>query len=153
MQTLVELKGTRVIELRLQHFEEALHAKMLQVVRRLTDELWSAVEAAEPERTGRLRQQTRQRVLNRENRISGSVRPASRAADARKAAALEYGSKRDVAVSAYTRAQGDVVEAYHRRSNIEPHRFLRGPFGQRRASIDEELNAAFAQIVAEADKG
>lgn len=145
----VGMTGGRTVERRIEYFEQRFHGKLRAVIEALTSRLLSAVEAAEPERTGRLRRQTRQRIFERPNRISGRVTAASRRADALKAAALEYGSKRQIAVAAYTRGADGAVAAYTRKSNISAMRFLRGPFAEMRGDIEEQLQEALDETLGE----
>jgi hypothetical protein len=126
---------------------DALPEKMKEaarpVIKELTDTMLALVHAAEPRRTGRLIAATRGSVIEGKTYIRGRVRIEGGTARLyAAAAALEYGSHRAFLVRAYGRRSGR-VQAYIRRANIEPRRFLRGSA----AAIRERALAEIKEIL------
>ena len=153
LNTTITLDGNRIVELRMQRLESRLWDRLGAEVQTLTGELLQHVLAAEPSLSGRLRAQTRMRFRETDQRISGSIRPATSRKDAAKAAALEYGAHGTVAVRSYERASGIVVDTYERHVNIAAQRFLRDPFSEMQPEIKSRLELVSAQLIAEANGG
>jgi hypothetical protein len=130
-----------------------LQANLAARIGALTAELYAKVLAAEPHRTGRLQQETRRFLDQRENFVRGRVRvlgPSGRGHNVA-AAALEYGAHSTFPVRGYRR-RGHAVAGYRRRANIRELRFLRGPAEGMRAKVLEELRRAIADTIAESSK-
>jgi hypothetical protein len=139
------------VEAHLDRVSTRLRSGLRTAITELTNQLLARVRAAEPYRTGRLRQSTQAFVDERPDRIRGRVRilgvgQTHNAA----AAALEYGAHRIVSVRAHqehlthvfdraTDSQFVAVRAYERRANIQAKRFLRDPAAAMRPRIQAEL--------------
>lgn len=146
----------RRIALHLDQLPAKLRTKLRPTIARLTDELLQRIRAAEPVRTGRLRQQTQAFVDEKEDRITGTVRVVAgtgqRSGSHEAAAALEYGAHRSFFVREHMEHLNHVfkrpsdrqlvmVEAYRRRANIQARRFMRDPAAAIRARALTELEA------------
>jgi hypothetical protein len=147
----------RRILVRLDGLPSQLRTALRPAITSLTQQLLQRVRAAEPVRTGRLRQATQAFVDERRDRISGKVRvlafrgrTAPRGSHNVAAAALEYGAHRRFTVRAHRARLGHVfgqrrtggmvmVEAYQRHANITARRFLRSPAAAMRPRIQAEL--------------
>jgi hypothetical protein len=146
---------------------EALPAKLRtglkESITRLTDQMLQRVRAAEPYRTGKLRQETQAFVdEHEEGKITGAVRILGAHGRGHNvaAAALEYGAHRIVNVQAHrehlnhvfnraTDSQFVAVRAYQRRANIQAKRFLRDPAQAMRPRIQAELERVISETVKE----
>jgi len=135
----------------LDQFPDQLRARMKIVVAQLTNELLSAVEAAEPVRTGTLRRATHAYVDElRSGRIRGQVKVSRESGLGPRFGALEYGAPgqkragKKVKVSGYRRATGPVRTYQRRQPHIKALRFLRGPAMARRQHALALLKAAVA---------
>jgi hypothetical protein len=128
-----------------------LKSGLRTAITQLTDQLLARVRAAEPYRTGRLRQETQAFVDERPDGIRGRVRILGAGREHNvAAAALEYGAHRIVSVRAHQEhlthvfdrasdSQFVAVKAYERRANIQAKRFLRDPAAAMRPRIETEL--------------
>ena len=131
----VDSSNINSLMLHLDKLPAELKAKLKQAITRSTHQLLARVKAAEPVRTGRLRQATRSCVDERPNFVRGRVRILATGRQQSIAAAfgaLEYGGpgKRrsgPVRVRAYSRAGVSVGSYRRRRPRIRARRFLRGP--------------------------
>lgn len=158
----LELTGDREVTLRFETFPQAVHARLLAAMQQIEQRLQAAVIAAQPSRSGALRSMTGGRVYDHGNRIAAVVGVrANTPNEAKKAAALEYGS-RGMAVTVRThtasldhlwaRAIAPIrvtVPDHHRVPNIRAQRFLRGPLDAMAPSILQDL----AQAVDDAATG
>jgi hypothetical protein len=145
----IEVSDTRV-QLMFDQLPKTLQANLKVKIDALTAELLAKVRAGEPHRTGRLMQETRRFVDEREDWVRGRVRvlgPGGRG-HAIAAAALEYGAHRAFPVKGYSRRGGTAVSGYDRHANIAARRFLRGAAEGMRAKVLAELQQAIAETVA-----
>ena len=148
----------RKVILRFEKFPADMHDRLLETLTRLERRLEGAVIAQEPERTGMLRSITGGRVYDHGDRIAAVV--GVRAPDpneAKKAAALEFGSHRSIAVRAHeaklTHLWGRAISPmmvqvplHQRLSNLDPRRFLRGPIEAMHGEAIAELRAAVDRV-------
>jgi hypothetical protein len=146
----IRLDGARQTAVRVDRIDERMRARLNAAIHRLTPRVKDRMVAAEPDRSGRLRSEARESYSDRDGIVAGRVIAAPRR-DAVKAAALEYGAHRNTPVRAYNRANGDMVSAYTRRVNIQPHRFVRGTLEAMQAEIDAELQRAVEETIDEAN--
>lgn len=153
----VKPEDERRIELHLEELPSRLMTRMKPVITELTNELLRRIHAAEPVRTGRLRQSTQAFVDEHPDRITGRVRVvtgrglgAVRGSTHEAYAALEYGAHRSFVVHQHEehlshvfRRRADnhlvMVQAYTRRANITAQRFMRGPATAMRARVLAEF--------------
>jgi hypothetical protein len=157
----IAIDGDQRVTLRFEQFPDTLHERLLGTLQRLEQRLEQMVLAQEPARTGALRQLTGGRVYEHPDRIAAVVGVRSQSAnEAKKAAALEYGSHRSLVVRAHTaklshlwaRAINPIIvyiPSHSRVSDISPQRFLRGPIDAMRGEAVAELRAAVAEAEAE----
>jgi hypothetical protein len=160
----LELIGERRAGLRFEEFPERARQALVEHMNSITQRLLARVQGEEPELTGKLRSETTARVSSGENYVRGSVGVRvpggeSSGAEAGKAAALEYGAHKTVAVKAYSKSLDHVfthamapttvmVSAYQRRANIAERKFLRGPLDEMHDAIIAELRAALEEAAA-----
>ena len=151
--------GDRRVELKLEEFPKSVHDRLLDRITGLTRELEARVQAAEPDKTGKLRRDTASRIFDDQDKITGRV---TIEADFAKAAALEYGAHRAAKVSAHLMRLDHVfarliapmtvlVQMHRRTPNITEHRFLRGTLAQMAPEIQAQLEAAVAEAAAESE--
>jgi hypothetical protein len=136
-----------------------LRTGLKESITRLTDQLLARVKAAEPYRTGKLRQETQAFVDEHEDKITGKVRILGAGREHNvAAAALEYGAHRIVNVRAHrehlshvfdraTDSKFVAVKAYSRRANIQAKRFLRDPAQAMRPQIQAELQRVISEAL------
>jgi len=152
MQFGLVISGERNTSLRFDQFPTACHDRLLAAMERIKDRMVTAIQAAEPNKSGALKGQTGGRVYDHGNRIAAvaGVR-AMTANDAKKAAALEYGSRGTPVVmhrlnSGRTvvarRLSRPLVGQWTRTPTIAAHRFLRGPADSLREGAIDEMRAA-----------
>jgi hypothetical protein len=158
----IELVNDQRVNLRFDRFPEAVHDRLLATLKSLEARLEAAVLAAEPSATGRMRSLSGGRVYDHGNRIAAVVGVRTdNESDARKAAALEYGSHRALQVRAHeaklahfwNRAVNPImveVRAHSRTPNIQQQRFLRDPIQAMRADAIAEMRAALDGAVGDA---
>jgi hypothetical protein len=160
----IELTDERRAVLRFETFPAFAHDRLLAALQNIEARLEAAVIADEPQQKGKLRSLTGGRVYDHGNRIAAVV--GVRATDqneARKAAALEYGSHQALMVRAHAAKLAHLwgraispmmvqVSAHSRTPNIEAHRFLREPIGRMRAEFLAELRAAVEAAAQEANR-
>lgn len=151
----------RQVQLKLDEFPVGVQMRILGSITTLTSRLEARVKAEEPERSGKLRSETRSRVYHDANKISGRVfvggdfseRTKRGSVWAGQVAALEYGAHAAVGVRAhqarldhiYSRAIPPIVvdvDPFTRRANIAEHRFLRGPLAEMSEEALSELRQA-----------
>lgn len=154
MDVHVDIAGDRQVGLRFEEFPDALHAELLALIGgQLGPELETLVEAATPDRTGRLRGEEGLRVFDDPQSIKAQV---SVTAEFAKAAALEYGAHRSTNVKAHSMRLDHawsrrfnaplsvLVSAYTRTPDIDEVDFLRGPL----AAMAPEAIARMEDVVA-----
>ena len=156
----VDLTGDTRAVLRFEKFPAALHDRLFATLQSLEKRLEAAVLAAEPERSGELKSLTGGRVYDHGDRIAAVVGVRTRNAnDARKAAALEYGS-RGTAVHEkahtmrlnhlWSRAISEItvnVPTYDRVPSIAARLFLRGPIKAMHETAIAEMRTALDTAV------
>lgn len=160
----IELVDERRATLRFEQFPQFAHDRLLLALRNIEQRLEAAVRAAEPSRTGKLQAQTGGRVYDHGSRIAAVVGVrAPDANDAKKAAALEYGSKQALMIRAHsmklTHLWGRAISPitvrtlpHPRVPNLPAQRFLRGPLEAMRASALAEMQAVVTAAVKDADR-
>jgi hypothetical protein len=158
----IQIDGDRRAVLRFEQFPAQVHDRLLATLTSLEQRLEAAVVAAEPSLSGQLRALTGGRVYDHGDRIAAVVGVRTQTAqDARKAAALEYGSNKTVAVRAHAAKLAHIwaraispitvqVSASTRLSNLDPRRFLRDPIEAIRATALEEMRQAVSAAVGDA---
>ena len=159
----IDIVGDTRAVLRFDRFPAAAHDRLLATLQSLEKRLEQAVIAAEPEKSGDLKSLTGGRVYDHGDRIAAVVGVrVTTANQARKAAALEYGSRgTSITVSAHTakldhlwsRAISPIsvnVPAFSRTPNITARRFLRDPIKALHDIALAEMRAALDAAVAEA---
>lgn len=162
-QFALEISGDRSAALRFEQFPAFAHDRLLGALQSIEQRLEAAVLASEPTRSGALRGLTGGRVYDHGNRIAAVVGVRAQTADeARKAAALEYGSRKQaITVRAHEarlahiwkRAIAEInvsVPSYERTPDIAAVRFLRSPIQAIRDEALAELRAALDQAVEDA---
>lgn len=152
--------GERRLQALFDGLPQRLEARLYAGMQRVAERLLAAVEAAEPDRTGKLRRETVSFVHRGEAAIVAgvTVHGASKS-DFGKAAALEYGSHRMIEVHLRRRMGGlarryratsfALSDYYERRTNIAADRYLRDPFAALRSDIIAELETAVDQSARE----
>ena len=160
----VDIAGDTRAVLRFDRFPAVLHDRLLATLTSLERRLEAAVLAAEPERSGELKSLTGGRVYDHGDRIAAVVGVRTKSqSKARKAAALEYGS-RGVAVAEighkmrldhawlHARIGAPVdVKAISRTPTLRAMNFLRGPIKSLQQSALSEMRAAIEAAGAESD--
>ena len=149
--------------LRFERFPDAAHDRLFATLQSLEKRLEQAVLAAEPEKSGEIKSLTGGRVYDHGDRIAAVVGVrVTNANQARKAAALEYGSRgTSITVSAHTaklahlwsRAISPIsvnVPSFTRTPSITARRFLRGPIQALHDTALAEMRAALDAAVTEA---
>jgi hypothetical protein len=144
-------------------FPQIARGELEAEIRGIIEELDGLVKAAEPARTGQLRQSTIAYVLVEPNRISGRIKIAGPSGSEifAKAGALEYGAHRPTKVKSHSRVVSsifgrlvapttEIVQAYTRSVNIAEQDFLRGPLESRQSSILERIQGALDRATATA---
>jgi hypothetical protein len=153
-------ENDRAVVAHLERIPGQLRTALRASITQLTDQLLQRVRAAEPYRTGKLRQETQAFVDVRDDSVRGRVRILGAGGKGHNvaAAALEYGAHRLVQVRAHqehlshvfdraTDSQFVAVRAYQRRANIQAKRFLRDPAAAMRPQIQAELQRVVAEQV------
>jgi hypothetical protein len=156
----IDVKNARQVGLRFEQFPDQLHDALRAEIQALSQELFARIQAATPDKTGRLRSQERVRLFDDGTRITGYVDIAGegsgKASDFAKAAALEYGARRSAKVSAHRMKLDHVwarklaapemvmVKTYNRPTNIIERAFERGPLAQMQPEVAARLNAVVA---------
>jgi hypothetical protein len=148
--------------IRLDQLPKKIHLRLKAEIDRLTHQLLARVEAAEPVRTGTLRQQTEAYLdqgINKGGRwVRGRVRvlrdDVSGVNYGKVAGALEYGApgKRrtgPVPVAGYRRQSVKVRTHTRRRPKIQAMRFLRGPAAAMRPQARARLMAIINEALKE----
>ena len=159
----IDIIGDKRAVLRFERFPDAAHDRLLATLQSLEKRLEQAVLAAEPEKSGELKSLTGGRVYDHGDRIAAVVGVrVTNANQARKAAALEYGSRgTSITVSAHTaklahlwsRAISPIsvnVPSFNRTPTITAKRFLRGPIQALHATALAEMRAALDAAVEDA---
>ena len=159
----VDIAGDTRAVLRFERFPSVAHDRLLVTLQSLERRLEAAVLAEEPEKSGELKSLTGGRVYDHGDRIAAVVGVRTTTpAQARKAAALEYGSRgASITVSAHTakldhlwsRAISPImvnVPSFTRTPSITARRFLRGPIQALHDDAITEMRAALDAAVAEA---
>ena len=159
----VDIVGDTRAVLRFERFPSMAHDRLLATLQSLERRLEAAVLAEEPEKSGDLKSLTGGRVYDHGDRIAAVVGVRTTTpAQARKAAALEYGSRgASITVSAHTakldhlwsRAIPPImvnVPSFTRMPSITARRFLRGPIQALHDDAITEMRAALDAAVAEA---
>jgi hypothetical protein len=159
----VDIVGDTRAVLRFERFPAAAHDRLLATLKSLEKRLEAAVLAEEPEKSGKLKSLTGGRVYDHGDRIAAVVGVrVTNANQARKAAALEYGSRgTSITVSAHTakldhlwsRAISPIsvnVPSFNRTPTITAKRFLRGPIQVLHDEAIAEMRAALDAAVADA---
>ena len=155
------LRGVNTTSIKFEKFPEQAREALRNYIAGAVAELESMVIGMVPRRTGKLASEIASFVDSHPDRITGRVRLlAETAAEARKAAALEYGSRgASITVKRYSRhvsmAFGhlvapfeQIVESYTRTPNIAAGNFLRGPMEALRPGILPGMQAALAEAIA-----
>jgi hypothetical protein len=151
----------RRLLIHLETFPRELQSAISRHLKGLVGTLLTQVVAAEPERTGYLRSQTRAYVDERKDWVRGRVRiqPTGRAQQvAAYFGALEYGVHSTFPVRAHrTRMthvfgraiplSGVLVRAHQRTVHIAARRFLRGPGGVMLARARSDIQAAIDEAI------
>jgi hypothetical protein len=157
----IEVDGERLVALRFEQFPERARAAIKRRLEALTAQLYSRVESAEPQRTGKLRQETQSFVDERDDRVTGRVKVLAReTSEHGKGAALEYGAHGSAQVGAHAMTLSHLwgrmiaprqvlVAAYSRRVNISERRYLRGSLDTLRGEVIEQLRQALAEAMSE----
>ena len=160
----IELVDDRLATLRFEQFPQFAHARLLVALNNIEQRLEGAVRVAQPVRSGKLQSQTGGRVYDHGNRIAAVVGVrAPDANDARKAAALEYGSSKALMIRAHsmklTHLWGRAISPitirtnpHQRIPNLPALRFLRGPLEAMRSTALAEMQAAVEAAVQDADR-
>lgn len=162
----VEITGDRRALLRFENFPNELYDALRAEIESLTNELFGRVLAAVPHDSGKLASEIHKKVHADPERISGQVFVSTRisADEARKAAALEYGSRRKkISVKAHSREVHTVhgralaaplealIKAYDRTPNIMQRAFERGTLDEMRPQIIQRLQSVVSTSVADAN--
>lgn len=154
---------SRDVALKLDSLPSGVRSRLRDALTVLTERLYALVEAAEPDKTGKLRRETAFGVTERGTRLSGRVYfpRGLPAAEYGKAAALEYGAHGTAQVKAHASRLDHIfgrqmaplnvmVAAYSRTLNITADRFLRGPMAELAPEVIAEFKAALDAATAEA---
>lgn len=162
MDIQITVSSNRLVA-RIDGMNDRIRARLIDSMNGVQQRLEAAVRADAPQRTGALRSQVGGRVYSdNPNRVAAYVGIYSKDKNsARKAAALEYGSRgMAILVRAHTaklthifhRLAGPISvtrKAHVRRPTIAEHAFLRGPFQNQRREIVAELQAAVQRAIDE----
>lgn len=161
----IQITGDRETRIRLEQFPDGVYDRLVIAMEGIEQRLEVAVLAAEPKRTGALRAITAGRVYHdNPNRVAAVVGiRADNAEDAKKAAALEYGSRgTSIDVAAHQASLAHIwsravspltvnVGPHSRVPNITAQRFLRGPMDMTRAQAFADLQGAVDGAVEDAN--
>jgi hypothetical protein len=150
-----ELIGDRQVVLKFEEFPQQAHDAFLERITRITNILESRVEAAEPQRTGKLRESTGKVIYDGKDAVVGRVKIGK---DFAKAAALEYGAHQTTNVAQHVSRLNHVyarmispmaviVAAHSRKPNIKDVRYLRNPLASMQSDIMEQLQQALLEAV------
>ncbi len=144
----MQITGDRQVALRFDKFPESARVNLRAAIDASTQDLWQAVQAAAPRKTGKLAASIQKRVTESKNKITGIVNVAG---DFGKAGALEYGSHRTITMK-LSHVFGHLVPTLEvkRTLNIEEHNFLRGPEKDMAPAAFEKMEAALNQVVDDA---
>lgn len=155
----VRVAGDRKVALEFDHeIEATVHDRLVGAVTEITERLYAAVEGDVPRRTGKLASEIGSSVEVQPDRIRGRVMVEAEFA---KAGAEEYGAHRPAKVKSHhmrldhvfthrLNAPLDViVSAYERPTNITARRFERGPLQTMTPEIEDKLQEAVQQAVAQ----
>jgi hypothetical protein len=152
----IEIDGDLKVGLRFAAFPNEMRGALKAEIESITAELFGMVQAATPEKTGRLRSQEGSRVWDDPNKIAGKVFVDDDGAqDAIKAADLEYGGTGiTIDVKPHEMSLDHVFDKMlaapemkmreylkGRKSNVAAHSFLRGPLERMQPEIIARLNA------------
>lgn len=162
----ISVTGDRQVGLRFDEFPQVLYADLRREIETLSAQLFAAVEADTPSKTGLLHSQERLRLFTDPNRITGYVDIAGTkgSQDFAKAGALEYGAHRATKVSAHSmrldhhwalklaEPETVMVQAFTRTPHIAEHAFERGPLKAMEPEVIARLNAVVQKAVAETNR-
>lgn len=160
MQFGLNIDGDLRAAVRFEEFPERARAALRRKIDELAGELLGQVIADEPQKTGQLRGETKKSIADRPEFVRGTVRVAAKdAAEARKAAALEYGAQKPAQVPAHAMRLTHVfgrqvapfevmVGAYSRPMHLAARRYLRSPLEAMRGEIRDGLQEALQEALA-----
>lgn len=152
----VTITGAREVELKFDEFPREMHGKLLERITAVTENLRARIEAAAPNKTGRLKSEIKARIFSSQNRIAGyvSVYAPGIEGEYAKAATLEYGT--DKPRRAFERIAGRfgktrrrILDRISKPVHIEALRYIRGPFDEFTPEIQAELQSAVDEAVKE----
>jgi hypothetical protein len=157
----MEIETDRAVILRFEKFPKDMHDALFATLTRLERRLEAAVQSAEPVETGALRAMTGGRVYDHGDRMAAVVGVrAESGQDARRAAALEFGSHRNITVRAHEAKLGHLwaraispitvsMPSHQRMTNIQPIRFLRNAIDMMSAEAVAEMRLAVGVAIAQ----
>lgn len=159
-----EIESSLDLGIRFDEFPSDLHDDLLHEIEALGHEAFDEAAALVPRRTGKLASMERLRIIDQPTRVAAIVDfdgPGSTGNDARKAGALEYGSRgRPIDInshlrrveSAFRRPYEYLVAAYERTPDIAEHRFTRRVVDRMRGEAVQRIEAVVARRVDELNK-
>jgi hypothetical protein len=157
MKVNITVAGDRDVAARLDALTGEVGGAIRDIVERETAALYAAVQP--PVRTGRVAAAKRMRIITTGESVTGSVYFEGSGALKAQIGALEYGTRgKKKPVTRHARRLTHlfgrpiapmqvIVDKYNRTPRIAEHRFLRGPFQQRRAAILAEMQRAINDAV------
>jgi hypothetical protein len=152
MEFSVVVKSERASLVLFDEYPANIHDHVFYAMDRIVTRMVAAIQAAEPVKTGAMRSETGGRVYDHNTRIAAvaGVR-VSTASEAKKALALEFGS-RGVPIMMHRvntsrqavsrRLSRPLKPTWERVPTLTPRRFLRGPAEALRSSSIAEVTAA-----------
>jgi hypothetical protein len=153
------ITGDREAVAHLEGLPKEIRGSLRARIQKLTDQLLSRVQALAPEKTGDLKNEIVSKVTDSPGRIKGVVTLASGLSQSeyRKAAALEYGSHKNIAVRAHSRTISQAfgrtispvaadIRAYDRVANVDARIYLRGGLAEMEAEVVTELTEAINEL-------
>ena len=141
----LQILGARTIDLRFTTFPEAARTNLIEAITQSTAELYEAIEARIPKKTGKLAASIRQRVTQGASKITGIVAVTG---DFPKAGALEYGTHRTIDMK-LSHVFSHLIQPIEvkRTLNIEAHSFMRGPEEDMAPTAFARMQEAVSQAV------
>lgn len=159
-----DVTGDRQVGLRFDAFPDGLYQDLLDEITKDTRQLFAAIQALTPRRTGKLAGEERMRVFQSKDRITGQIDidAPKGSEEFAKAGALEYGAHRARGLLKTHPMKLDhfwsnkldapitvMVEAHARPPNVAEVAFERGPLAAMGPEIAARLNAVVEKRVLE----
>jgi hypothetical protein len=154
----VTIENERAVELLLDRFEKSARENVRAIVEAKTAELADRIRAAAPRLTGKLQSSIKEEVRETDDRIRGRVFVSG---DFAKAGALEYGAHGTFTRKAHEEKLTHLwarafmmpeveVSPTTVHMDLDARRYIRDPFAEMQADIEDELRQALDNAAEEA---